>query len=191
MMQNLWRQGLLYPVPGQLSCQHRQRMLQVDHGVEPGAEEVWRAHDPNPSGINSPQNDSQVIRLTSFTPDRKHSCGSSGFCRADYKVLLAARGGRVPCQRGLVVSRHASQAATASRPPSSGVPLPPHLRPRRTSRGAGDQMHLVRVKPRVLSNPSFEARPNGKPPGPGHRYGVHFLGPGPGGLPSVPPQLKR
>ena len=32
--------------------------------------------------------------------------------------------------------------------------------------------HLLRI---TLPNPSFEARPNGKPPGPGHRYGVHFL----------------
>ena len=40
-------------------------------------------------------------------------------------------------------------------------------------------------------NPSFEARPNGKPPGPGRWYGVHFHRPGPGGLPLVPPQLER
>jgi len=40
-------------------------------------------------------------------------------------------------------------------------------------------------------NPSVEARPNGKPPGPGHRYAVHFLWPGPGVLPSAPPHLQR
>ena len=40
-------------------------------------------------------------------------------------------------------------------------------------------------------NPSFEARPNGKPPGPGRWYGVHFHRPGPGVLPLVPPQLER
>jgi len=40
-------------------------------------------------------------------------------------------------------------------------------------------------------NPSFEARPNGKPPGPGRWYAVHFHRPGPGVLPSVPPQLER
>ena len=40
-------------------------------------------------------------------------------------------------------------------------------------------------------NPSFEARPNGKPPGPGRWYGVHFHQPGPGVLPSVPPELER
>ena len=40
-------------------------------------------------------------------------------------------------------------------------------------------------------NPSFEARPNGKPPGPGQWHTVHFYWPGPGVSPSVPPQLKR
>ena len=44
---------------------------------------------------------------------------------------------------------------------------------------------------RALPNPSLEARPNGRPPGPGRRYAVHFRQPGPGVLPSVPPQLKR
>ena len=95
LMQNLWRQGLLDPLSGQLSCQHRQRMLQVDHGVEPGAQEVWRAHDPNPSEIDSPRNDPQVIRRTSFIPDRKHSFGSSGFCRADYITRPALANERV------------------------------------------------------------------------------------------------
>ena len=40
-------------------------------------------------------------------------------------------------------------------------------------------------------NHSVKARPNGKPPGPGRRYAVHFRRPGPGGLPSVPPYLER
>ena len=40
-------------------------------------------------------------------------------------------------------------------------------------------------------NPSVKARPNGKPPGPGRRYAVHFRRPGPGVLPSVPPYLER
>ena len=48
------------------------------------------------------------------------------------------------------------------------------------------------VMPRTLTpNPSFKARPNGKPPGPGRWYGVHFHRPGPGVLPSAPPQLER
>ena len=42
--------------------------------------------------------------------------------------------------------------------------------------------HLLPPRP----NPSFKPRPNGKPPGPGHRYPVHCLWPGPGGLPLVP-----
>ena len=38
----------------------------------------------------------------------------------------------------------------------------------------------------VLPNPSFTPSPNGGPPGPGCRYAVHFLHPGPGVPPSVP-----
>ena len=47
------------------------------------------------------------------------------------------------------------------------------------------------IPPTTTPNPSFEARPNGKPPGPGRWYAVHFHRPGPGVLPSVPPQLQR
>jgi hypothetical protein len=35
-------------------------------------------------------------------------------------------------------------------------------------------------------DPSLKLSPNGVPPGPGHRYGVHFLRPGPGVIPSGP-----
>ena len=49
----------------------------------------------------------------------------------------------------------------------------------------------LRMTRAVLPNPSLEARPNGMPPGPAARYGVHFLSSGPGVLPLVPPQLKR
>jgi len=56
-----------------------------------------------------------------------------------------------------------------------------------TTKSSQVQVAARRARP----NPSFEARPNGKPPGPGHGYGVHYPWPGPGGLPLVPPQLKR
>ena len=42
----------------------------------------------------------------------------------------------------------------------------------------------------AMPNPSFEARPNGKPPGPPAAF-VYHAAVGPGVLPSVPPQLKR
>ena len=45
---------------------------------------------------------------------------------------------------------------------------------------------VVRLLSTVWPNPSFKPSPNGGPPGPGHRYGVHCLWPGPGVLPSVP-----
>ena len=50
---------------------------------------------------------------------------------------------------------------------------------------------FLRLPRTVLPNHSLEARSNGGPPGPGHRYGVHFLWPGPGVPPLTPPQLKR
>ena len=51
--------------------------------------------------------------------------------------------------------------------------------------------HFLRLRRTVLPNHSLEARSNGGPPSPGHRYGVHFLWPGPGVPPLTPPQLKR
>ena len=43
----------------------------------------------------------------------------------------------------------------------------------------------------ALPNPSVKRRANGAPPGPGHRYAVHSLWPGPGGTPSSPAYLER
>jgi hypothetical protein len=39
---------------------------------------------------------------------------------------------------------------------------------------------------RVLPNPSLKRSPNGRPPGPGRWYFVHFHRPGPGVLPLAP-----
>ena len=39
---------------------------------------------------------------------------------------------------------------------------------------------------RPMPNPSLKRSANGTPPGPGLRYGVHFLNPGPGALPLAP-----
>ena len=38
----------------------------------------------------------------------------------------------------------------------------------------------------LTPNPSLKRSANGRPPGPGPRYGVHFLSPGPGVLPLSP-----
>jgi len=43
----------------------------------------------------------------------------------------------------------------------------------------------------ALPNPSVNGTANGAPPGPGHRYAVHFLWPGPGAAPLAAPYLKR
>ena len=48
------------------------------------------------------------------------------------------------------------------------------------------QARRQRMVSAAQPNPSFKPSPNGGPPGPGNRYGVHFLSPGPGVPPSVP-----
>ncbi|CAD5373067.1 hypothetical protein RA210_U290008 [Rubrivivax sp. A210] len=49
------------------------------------------------------------------------------------------------------------------------------------------RQQLTRCSARTaLPNPSLKLSPNGKTPGPGHRYGVHSLWPGPGVSPSMP-----
>ena len=48
------------------------------------------------------------------------------------------------------------------------------------------QRHAVHRGARVQPNPSLKRSANGRPPGPGSRYGVHFLLPGPGVLPLSP-----
>ena len=45
------------------------------------------------------------------------------------------------------------------------------------------QAHLTLAYHAVRPNPSLKRSTNGRPPGPGPRYGVHFLSPGPGVLP--------
>ena len=52
--------------------------------------------------------------------------------------------------------------------------------PKVVGMGGGSEMQYVGP------NHSLKRSANGRPPGPGHRYGVHFLWPGPGVLPSAP-----
>ena len=48
------------------------------------------------------------------------------------------------------------------------------------------QCTLACLPRELMPNPSFKPSPNGGPPGPGCRYAVHFLHPGPGVPPLVP-----
>ena len=57
------------------------------------------------------------------------------------------------------------------------------------SQGSWHNLHRRKLR-MALPNPSFEARPNGKPPGPPGAV-VYPTPVGPGVLPSVPPQLER
>ena len=77
------------------------------------------------------------------------------------------------------VSKVVSSARALSGRPCPGGELPKILR--HPGSGAAGSLSS-RVQPNLSLKPS----PNGGPPGPGHRYGVHFLWPGPGGPPLGP-----
>ena len=103
-----------------------------------------------------------------------------------------------------VIGFQSDRRAAARSLGTSSVALPrwlEYVARHRRQRGAGSFWSEPRgtTKPwqaiasahRARPNPSVEARPNGRPPGPGWWYAVHFHQPGPGVLPSVPPHLKR
>ena len=103
---------------------------------------------------------------------------------------------------GAVMTRGCESLATEEyrcnepRPPRPGAPHDPSpgtgLRSRVSSGNEfAHQSSQSCISPPPRPNPSFEARPNGKPPAPGRWYAVHFHRPGAGALPSVPPQLER
>ncbi len=50
---------------------------------------------------------------------------------------------------------------------------------------ASQSMSVATVRP-MLPNSSLNRSANGRPPGPGRRYAVHCLRPGPGVLPPSP-----
>ena len=122
-----------------------------------------------------------------------------------YRRRASTSGFFMPITRRLkddhVQSRVGSSSYAAASPPSSTSFLS-HGQPGRRLMpyGSFEREHravaVVHRAPGLAlqpttPNPSFEARPNGKPPGPAWRYAVHFRQPGPGVLPLVPPQLER
>ena len=84
------------------------------------------------------------------------------------------------------IRRSATISATACCSPESSRNWSPRQN-RQDSSNQGRQRRPSRAGP----NPSVKPSPNGGPPGPGHRYGVHFLWPGPGVPPSAPAYLER
>ena len=114
----------------------------------------------------------------SLRPCRYGAAGFQSVCRAAAAPALSRLLGHLP-RRLECVARHGHERAAGGfrcGPPevTGSFTVPASSRADATT-----------------PNPSFEARPNGKPPGPGRWYGVHFHQPGPGVLPSVPPQLER
>ena len=87
---------------------------------------------------------------------------------------------------GCVIARRKAPCRTHGVARRRGVPR--LLSPQRGAAAnvPRQQRHAFHRGARVQPNPSFKPSPNGGPPGPGNRYGVHFLSPGPGVPPSVP-----
>jgi hypothetical protein len=52
-------------------------------------------------------------------------------------------------------------------------------------------INIIAPVGRAGPNPSVKRSANGRPPGPGRWYALHFHRPGPGGLPSAPAYLQR
>jgi len=82
-------------------------------------------------------------------------------------------------------------APTTAKP--AGLPaFPPKERQDLAVHRKMDELTLFATMNRAaLPNPSVKGTANGAPPGPGHRYAVHFLWPGPGVAPLAAPYLKR
>ena len=55
----------------------------------------------------------------------------------------------------------------------------------------GGTLRTLPLPHSVMPNPSLKRSANGRPPGPGRWYSVHFHRPGPGVLPSSPAELER
>ncbi len=102
--------------------------------------------------------------------------GTSGFQSVRRAVAASAFPGFMGCQRRRLeyvprIARQRGAGGTCCSP--SGIPGP-------------WQAHRYCLPSTVLPNPSLKRSANGRPPGPVSRYGVHFLLPGPGVLPSSP-----
>ena len=144
-----------------------------------------------------------------------HRSAQLGRCTVRLRMVAQAFGARGPdilCQRvrwsshlgthSLALSnrRHlrSLQAKPCKRPS-------PHSDPQSTLQcgvGVAPRMRLAGARPQSSAQAGRQPRrrrltlgsrrgPNGRPPGPGRRYAIHFHRPGPGALPFDPPHLER
>jgi hypothetical protein len=73
-------------------------------------------------------------------------------------------------------------ASLLFRSPAAGLSLQP---------GSSIRLRIRPGRTPASSNPSVKLSTNGRPPSPSHRYGVHFMWLGLGGLPLAPAYLER
>jgi hypothetical protein len=83
---------------------------------------------------------------------------------------------------------------SASKPKSCASPQSQNANPKRWSlwpvKSGGASFSARAIGRCVQPNPALKGRSNGVPPGPGHRYGVHCLWPGPGVPPLASPLAR-
>jgi len=155
---------------------------------------VWPASPPkNPKTRSS-------IRRASLLPSQVRVQSSSGDSRAGAKqepsslkhaLAVTTQGLTKTCRTRPTSSVHQRTAVAHAqrRCQRSKAKPPPQPRPLRFWRlHTGKVTQLLR---QVGPNHSVKGSANGVPPGPGHRYAVHCLWPGPGVTPPSPPYLKR
>ena len=147
--------------------------------------DAW-TRSPRPRTHMTARNQAESLHRSAMrsTPENCHRFAGSASCQSvSYRESVSRP--PPPAEHGL-----------RSAPPlAAGRPPPRRLEGKRSPgttirRALCPHCNLAAINA-VKPNPSLEARPNGRPPGPAGRYGVHFLPAGPGVLPSVPPQLER
>jgi hypothetical protein len=111
------------------------------------------------------------------TPARRSARRRSSSARQELATELSS----------LVSRLSISAAATAERSSGESRSTSSSTRSIRAFIGQSIALSSARAAP----NPSVKLSTNGRPPGPSHRYGVHFLWLGPGVLPLVPAYLER
>ena len=163
------------------------RKRRYEHGL--GRRSVGHARWLLGQGFSGSSAPSALATRTRATAELRLEHGLSRDGRSSQLVAGASRRRATPRKvfDGPLRGRSSRVGANRAGVHIFGSHVGPAAYARRSSRPTSMSFSSCRAP---QANPSVEARPNGKPPGPptGH---AHFPSGGPGGLPSVPPHLER
>jgi hypothetical protein len=124
-----------------------------------------------------------IVKLETLTPaSSSQLVVRASRRRAAPRKVFVGRAART--MRGLRTLARRVRLAPESNQLARARWWPTALAPRSVLHSVANASHASRGS--LRSNPSFNRRANGRPPGPGRRYVVHFRQPGPGVLPSSP-----